>query len=436
MIVTVTPNPALDLTWHVASLTVGDTHRADAGQVRAGGKGLNVARVANAQGADVLAVTTTGGATGEEFAAELAASGVPHVLVPVEASTRRSVALVDEALGDTTVVNERGVAPSDAEWQTLRDAVSRALRADGAAGAPAATAPGATAATAPGAPADGAPAPGATAPGAPVDGDERGADTPDVGRIPRERPTSGVSAPDPDAPDPDAPDPDAPDPDAPDPDASDSGAPDAPGSGAVDAPAAGAARVLVISGGLPPGIPDDALPDLIRLGREAGVSVIADTSGPALLAAADAGASVLKPNEHELRDATGLDDPVDGARELIRRGARLVLLSLGADGMLAVTPTASGDVSVLHARLGAALDGNPTGAGDAAVAACAVLMDAGIRDPAQILRRATAWSAAAVLMPLAGEIHPSWPELESALTVTARPAGPAADPPHHPEETR
>ncbi|WCD93363.1 1-phosphofructokinase family hexose kinase [Microbacterium sp. nov. GSS16] len=438
MIVTVTPNPALDLTWHVASLTVGDTHRADAGQVRAGGKGLNVARVAHAQGADTIAMTTTGGTTGAEFAAELAASGVPHVLVPVEASTRRSVALVDEALGDTTVVNERGIAPSDAEWQTLRDAVSRALRADGAAGAPApgasaVPAPGAPAVPAPGAPADDAPAPGAPAvpapaPGAPADGDERGADTPDVGRIPRERPISGVSAPDPDAPDPDAPDPDAPDSDAVD-------------SGAVDAPAAGAARVLVISGSLPPGIPDDALPDLIRLGREAGVRVIVDTSGPALLAAADAGASVLKPNEHELRDATGLDDPVDGARELIRRGARLVLLSLGADGMLAITPTASGDVSVLHARLGAALGGNPTGAGDAAVAACAVLMDAGIHDPAQILRRATAWSAAAVLMPLAGEIHPSWPELESALTITAltitaRPAGPAADPPHHPEETR
>jgi hypothetical protein len=48
-------------------------------------------------------------------------------------------------------------------------------------------------------------------------------------------------------------------------------------------------------------------------------------------------------------------------------------------------------------------------------------MDAGIRDPEAIQRRATAWSAAAVLMPLAGDIHPSWPELERALTVAARP---------------
>ena len=330
MIVTVTPNPALDLTWHVASLTVGGTHRADAGQVRAGGKGLNVARVAHAQGASVVAVTTSGGATGEEFAAELASSGVPHVLVPVTAATRRSVALVDESLGDTTIVSERGVAPSAAQWQALRDAVAAALGVTAAASA-----------------------------------------------------SGDVSHP------------------------------------TVSHPAE-PARVLVISGSLPPGIQGDALPDLIRLGRDAGVTVIADTSGPALLAAADAGASVLKPNEHELRDATGLDDPVDGARELIRRGAGLVLLSLGADGMLAVSATASGDVSVLHARLDEALAGNPTGAGDAAVAACAVLMDAGIHDPAQILRRATAWSAAAVLEPLAGSIHPSWPDLEAALTLTDR----------------
>jgi fructose-1-phosphate kinase PfkB-like protein len=206
------------------------------------------------------------------------------------------------------------------------------------------------------------------------------------------------------------------------------------GEGRADA---GTADVLVISGSFPPGTPGDVLPALIRLGRDAGATVIVDTSGPSLLAAADAGASVLKPNEHELRDATGLADPIDGARELLRRGAALVLLSLGADGMLAVSaaPTsaapaapeadaaapAGAGLSILHARLDTPLTGNPTGAGDAAVAACAVLMDAGIHDPEQILRRATAWSAAAVLMPLAGEIHASWPDLERALTVASRP---------------
>ena len=301
MILTVTPNPALDLTWHLDRLTPGETHRADAGAARAGGKGLNVARVAHAQGASVLAVSTAGGRTGIELAAELAASGVPHRLVPVAAATRRSIALVDEALGDTTIVNERGVNPTDAEWVTLVGEVVDAL----------------------------------------------------------------------------------------------------PG-----------AQVLVISGSLPPGAPETLLPLLIGTAQDAGVPVIADTSGPAMLLAADAGASVLKPNAAELVEATGIADPVDGARSLIARGVELVLLSLGADGMLAVTAS-----DVRHARLEAPLAGNPTGAGDAAVAACAVLYADGVRDPETILRRATAWSAAAVLMPLAGEISGDWEALEQRLLV-------------------
>lgn len=301
MILTVTPNPALDLTWHVDRLTPGETHRADAGAARAGGKGLNVARVAHAHGASVLAISTAGGRTGIELAAELASSGVPHRLVPVAGATRRSIALVDRELGDTTVVNERGINPTDAEWATLVGEIVDAL----------------------------------------------------------------------------------------------------PG-----------AQVLAISGSLPPGAPETLLPLLIGTAQDAGVPVIVDTSGPAMLLAADARAPVLKPNAAELVEATGIADPVEGARSLIARGVELVLLSLGADGMLAVTAS-----DVRHARLETPLAGNPTGAGDAAVAACAVLYADGVRDPETILRRATAWSAAAVLMPLAGEISDDWEALEARLTV-------------------
>ena len=328
MIVTVTPNPALDLTWHVDRIVPGSTHRAETGVARAGGKGLNVARVADAQGAAVRALATAGGATGAEFAAELAASGVPHELVAVQGATRRSIALVDAHLGDTTIVNERGVNPAPAEWDALKDAVRRALAESG---------------------------------------EHRG----------RAEDREAASA-------------------------------KAPG---VRGPR-GRKPVLVVSGSLPPGAPDDLLPALIRLGRDAGAAVIADTSGPALLAAADAGATVLKPNAAELAEATGIADPVEGACELLHRGASLILLSRGADGMLAVTSE-----EIVRARLAEPLAGNPTGAGDAAVAACAVLLARGVKDPTALLRRATAWSAAAVLMPVAGEIHASWSELESALIV-------------------
>lgn len=302
MILTVTANPALDLTWHVERLVEGGTHRADTGAARAGGKGLNVARVAHAEGADALAITTVGGRVGAEFAAELGASGVPHALVPVAAETRRSIAVVDESRGDTTIINERGANPTDEEWAALLAEV--------------------------------------------------------VERLP-------------------------------------------------------SAGVLVIAGSMPPGAPDSLIPLLIAVGKDAGVPVIVDTSGSALLRAADAGATVLKPNAAELVEATGIADPVEGARALIARGTELVLLSLGPDGMLAVTAS-----TLVHARLDEPLAGNPTGAGDAGVAACAVLFAAGVRDPEQILRRATAWSAAAVLTPLAGDISPRWTELEQQLRVS------------------
>src|SRR5690606_37759552 len=95
--------------------------------------------------------------------------------------------------------------------------------------------------------------------------------------------------------------------------------------------------VLVIAGSLPPEAPDDIVPDFVERGRRAGARVIVDTSGPALLTAADAGAHVLKPNARELAEATGLADPLAGAWELLRRGAALVLVSLGEEGIMAVS---------------------------------------------------------------------------------------------------
>lgn len=73
------------------------------------------------------ALATVGGPTGDEFAAELAASGVPHELIAVQGATRRSIALVDAHLGDTTIVNERGLNPAPAEWDALKEAVRRSL---------------------------------------------------------------------------------------------------------------------------------------------------------------------------------------------------------------------------------------------------------------------------------------------------------------------
>ncbi|MFB9308968.1 hypothetical protein BJY17_001569 [Agromyces hippuratus] len=329
MILTVTPNPALDLTWHVDRLQPGETHRVDAGAARAGGKGLNVARVLHAEGHDVLALTTTGGAVGAEFAAELVSSGIPHRLIPVAGPTRRSVAIVDEADGETSVLNERGAALAPDEVAAL---AATAL---------------------------------------------------ELGRL---------------------------------------------------------ADAVAICGSLPTGFGSEELAELVASLVAAGVPVIVDTSGPGLLAAARAGASALKPNSEELRTETGLDDPAAGARALLDLGARLVVASLGSEGLMIVSADAPGAV---HARLPRTLHGNATGAGDAAVAAIAAALAetpdlaadtaAAVHARARLARRATAWSASAVLMPLAGDLSPEHVALELEVDVTTTSTGTAG--PSDPEAT-
>jgi len=83
-------------------------------------------------------------------------------------------------------------------------------------------------------------------------------------------------------------------------------------------------------------------------------------------------------------------------------GAHHVLLSAGAEGLHLVSD--SGEV--WSARPGERLRGNPTGAGDAATAAVAAGLVRGLDWP-EIVRDAVAWSGAAVLRPVAGEVDPT-----------------------------
>src|SRR5699024_3636971 len=80
---------------------------------------------------------------------------------------------------------------------------------------------------------------------------------------------------------------------------------------------------------------------------------------------------VLKPNAAEAMDATGTDTPLEAAAALIGAGARIVVCSLGSEGLLALErdDQAHGPPRAWRAQLPEPLSGNPTGAGDALVAA-------------------------------------------------------------------
>lgn len=122
MLLTVTLNTALDITYRVRSLRPHASHRVTEVSERPGGKGLNVARVLAALGHEVTATGFSGGATGAVVQRRLTATpGVVDALVPVAAPTRRTIAVVDELTGDTTQLNEPGPTITPAEWAAFQE---------------------------------------------------------------------------------------------------------------------------------------------------------------------------------------------------------------------------------------------------------------------------------------------------------------------------
>ncbi|MFB9675503.1 1-phosphofructokinase family hexose kinase [Streptosporangium vulgare] len=286
-IVTVTLNAALDVTYEVEALVPNATHRVAAVHRRAGGKGVNVARVLATLGAEVVATGLAGGSTGAEITTDLATAGVPARFAPVAGDSRRTVTVVAD--GDATIFNEPGPAVAPGEWHEFR-ALFLELCRD--------------------------------------------------------------------------------------------------------------ARVVVLSGSLPPGVAPGAYAELVADARALGVRVLLDADGEALGLGVAAGPDIVKPNAAELERAAGPGPAEEAASRLLGAGAAAVVVSRGADGLLAVTPGGS-----WSARPSRRLPRNPTGSRDAAAAALArALLRPGPADWPAVLADAVALSAAAVLSPVAGTV--------------------------------
>ncbi|MEU1800061.1 1-phosphofructokinase family hexose kinase [Streptomyces sp. NPDC019937] len=317
MILTVTLNTALDITYRVPRLRPHASHRVTEVTERPGGKGINVARVLAALGHHTAVTGFAGGVTGtvvrELLAAEPEADPdagtgggrITDALVPIAGTTRRTLGVVDTTSGDTTQLNEAGPAVTAAEWAAFMDAYARLL-----------------------------------------------------------------------------------------PEAS----------------------AVALCGSLPPGVPVGTYAQLIREARAAGVPTLLDTSGEPLRRGVAARPDIVKPNAEELAGLTGSTEPLRAARDARRRGARAVAASLGADGLLAITAQGA-----WRAAPPERLTGNPTGAGDAAVAGLLSGLVDEVPWPERIAR-AVALSAAAVRAPAAGEFDRAlYAELLDRIEVTEHP---------------
>lgn len=118
MIVTLTPNPSLDLTYEIGTLQRGAVQRAVADSVEAGGKGINVTRNLAANGVASRAVAPVGGPSGEQFVSLLEGMDFELVRVPVAGAVRTNTALA-ESSGALTKINAAGPVLSQEEVERL-----------------------------------------------------------------------------------------------------------------------------------------------------------------------------------------------------------------------------------------------------------------------------------------------------------------------------
>lgn len=175
------------------------------------------------------------------------------------------------------------------------------------------------------------------------------------------------------------------------------------------------ADVVTLSGSAPPGCPADVYVPLIEAAKAAGRPVILDTSGDLLAAGILARPTVVKPNRDELAALVGtpVGDPVSvvaAARELCRRGVGWVVVSLGSDGAIAVSPERA---VLVRAQPVPAV--NPVGCGDVLVAGLAGAIADGLDVP-DALHQAVRIATAAAAHPGTGSFDPAYARTLSLTT--------------------
>ncbi len=127
--------------------------------------------------------------------------------------------------------------------------------------------------------------------------------------------------------------------------------------------------VLVLAGSIPAGVSADIYRSLMEAPAKRGVRCVVDTTGQALLEVLPCRPFLIKPNRSELEGLCGRDLPEKkdiemAAAQLQQKGARNVLVSLGADGAFLLDET--GKNHWIAAPQGTLV--NSVGAGDSMVA--------------------------------------------------------------------
>ncbi|HEX7118735.1 MAG TPA: 1-phosphofructokinase family hexose kinase [Longimicrobiales bacterium] len=129
MIITLTPNPAINQIVFVDRLALGEKNRFPESQLDPAGKGVNAARVIHRLDWPTIAFGFAAGVVGEMIEGALQAEGVEHHFIRVPGESRINVTLVEREEGRTTDLNGPGPAVDQAHAAKLEHLVSSWLRA-------------------------------------------------------------------------------------------------------------------------------------------------------------------------------------------------------------------------------------------------------------------------------------------------------------------
>ena len=124
-IVTLTMNPAIDVATSVPQVISDRKMRCGTPELDPGGGGINVARVIIRLGGEVLALATSGGATGGLLEELLAREGVPRVALPVRERTRENLNVREESSGRQFRFVLPGPLLSEIEWRACLREIAR-----------------------------------------------------------------------------------------------------------------------------------------------------------------------------------------------------------------------------------------------------------------------------------------------------------------------
>jgi 1-phosphofructokinase family hexose kinase len=126
LIVTLTPNPAIDRIISVDRLAFEDRAYINSSRESAGGRGINASSVIHSFGGRTLAVLPSGGDSGKRLETHLCNSGIPIAVVPIGKEIRTNFTVTDTH-GLTVNLNEAGPELSMDEVERIKGVLRETL---------------------------------------------------------------------------------------------------------------------------------------------------------------------------------------------------------------------------------------------------------------------------------------------------------------------